>query len=313
MVISMSWDTTEDRETINSKQVFCDVFCSKGIWTRWIKAHKISVIGINRQKCVARNPRDCDVSILLCFQSQMKDSTGLDDSRQYDFDLGPFQLEEGRFIRKFLAVPDGATWATVTLHFEGKTGTKVYYVALQQLVPTTHSEQYHVRDSIVRDAGRTYSTDYQVVSGFPLEIVIQQRWTSLGESFVTMDIQFHGKVSEIIKKIVSNEIGYASEEGTDSYLSVASTFAGRERSTMLGAAPVFAISCFPQPWWKLCFIFLQHENRIVFIPWKKNCGNNCRLNGREWCKWGYRKFPLTKSRILQLHAQTSLHLRVIRM
>lgn len=118
-----------------------------------------------------------------------------------NFQLGPFQLSEGRFMRKFLEVPTGASWVEIDIRAAEDGDGKEYFYQLQQLVPKGHKDllysTFFGMEGQTKSAGSSlFSKAFRVVASSTVEIVIEQWWASVGPSSLTIDVAYHGKITD---------------------------------------------------------------------------------------------------------------------
>ncbi|CAG8501846.1 10192_t:CDS:10 [Diversispora eburnea] len=111
--------------------------------------------------------------------------------------FGPGQIE-----RRFLKVPEGATFADMTVKFatSSLTSPARLWLHLIQLLPqkrfSAHERKYYF--SLVKGScegeGEEQVTkkQFSVIGGFTLEICLSQFWSSLGNHKVSLEIIFHG-------------------------------------------------------------------------------------------------------------------------
>ena len=108
------------------------------------------------------------------------------------------EFEPGRLHRRFLVVPDGATWADIRLE-RGELSPSLnsesdrrYVLHSLQLLP---GESYRAADDrryLTLADRQTRVLSRPVVPGHTLEVCLAQYWTSLGPSRVRMHVSFHG-------------------------------------------------------------------------------------------------------------------------
>ncbi|RHZ83471.1 hypothetical protein Glove_92g7 [Diversispora epigaea] len=114
-----------------------------------------------------------------------------------DCSFGPGHIE-----RRFLKVPEGATFADMTIKFatSSLTSPARLWLNLIQLLPqkrfTAHKREYYF--SLVKGScegeGEEQVTkkQFSVIGGVTLEICLAQFWSSLGSHKVSLEISFHG-------------------------------------------------------------------------------------------------------------------------
>lgn len=119
-----------------------------------------------------------------------------------DFDLGSFDFRPGTVIRRFMAIPDGATWVEITYTGGQFEGTRAYFIDMKYKVPdirhddTSHSQVIRVTQ------GQHFIYCMPVIGGRMFEICIGQYWSSFGESSMSVAVEFHGVTLNQGKELV---------------------------------------------------------------------------------------------------------------
>eukprot|EP01063_Lacrimia_lanifica_P001405 TRINITY_DN10711_c0_g2_i1.p1 TRINITY_DN10711_c0_g2~~TRINITY_DN10711_c0_g2_i1.p1 ORF type:complete len:1321 (+),score=563.72 TRINITY_DN10711_c0_g2_i1:40-4002(+) len=107
-------------------------------------------------------------------------------------------FEPGQIERRFLTVPEGATWCDVSLKALGDDPRRNIVVHALQLHPQLpfsayNSEQYHFIGGAQDEAALQ---SFKVIGGGTLELTFAQFWSSLGRSTVEVKVEFHGIVAD---------------------------------------------------------------------------------------------------------------------
>ncbi|GAB4814120.1 hypothetical protein N2152v2_001166 [Parachlorella kessleri] len=106
--------------------------------------------------------------------------------------LGSLQFEAGREVRRFIAVPEGATWAEMRIR-AGQTDTpKLFLLRATQLLPHTRFSDSEHRSMVQLSAFGDHVSSFAVRAGGTLEVTLAQFWSSLGSATLDVDISFHG-------------------------------------------------------------------------------------------------------------------------
>lgn len=120
-------------------------------------------------------------------------------------DLGRFEFVPGKEQRRFVAVPEGATWAELKMKYPlhdnnngtGTTGSghcipKSYMVRATQLAPQTRYSDTEHRNFVQLTPGSDHTASLAVLPGTTLEVTLAQFWSSLGDSALDVELTFHG-------------------------------------------------------------------------------------------------------------------------
>ena len=109
---------------------------------------------------------------------------------------GSLDMHPGVIHRHFIAVPEGATWAEITVDMDGYSGLggdrRMLYMHAMQLVP-------HVPFSLTEHKPRWFAEEgskkvhkFKVWGGRTLELTLAQFWSSLGAGTAGLSVTFHG-------------------------------------------------------------------------------------------------------------------------
>ncbi|MEW5318316.1 MAG: hypothetical protein WDW38_009545 [Sanguina aurantia] len=122
--------------------------------------------------------------------------------------LGPLEMQPGSEHRHFVAVPNGATWAEVLLRSGTHDTPKIYLFRATQLRPDSNYKEHETRTQVTMTSNAEHTVNIPVSGGSTMEVTLAQFWSSLGDSSLTYEIQFHG--------VGLASSGDASEEGGSS-------------------------------------------------------------------------------------------------
>ena len=101
-------------------------------------------------------------------------------------------LKSGTEIRRFFSVPAGATWADLTLRLSAADEQRTILVHPVQLYDGEAFSAADHRSYIRLVPGEEKTQSFAVQGGRTLELVLSQYWSSMGDSKLDFDIQFHG-------------------------------------------------------------------------------------------------------------------------
>jgi tripeptidyl-peptidase-2 len=119
-------------------------------------------------------------------------------------DLGRFEFVPGKEQRRFVAVPEGATWAELKMNYplndnnstttvtSGQHIPKSYMVRATQLAPQTRYSDTEHRSFVQLTPGSDHIASLAVLPGTTLEVTLAQFWSSLGDSALDVELTFHG-------------------------------------------------------------------------------------------------------------------------
>ncbi len=105
----------------------------------------------------------------------------------------------GVIVRRFIAVPDSATWATVRFSLSDNSGsgsTRQFMLHAVQVIPGETNREHEHKAMFNATTERESVINFPVVAGRSIELAIAQYWSSLGECDLTYDIEFHGLVPD---------------------------------------------------------------------------------------------------------------------
>ena len=106
--------------------------------------------------------------------------------------LGEERFVPGTELRKFVAVPNGATWAELKIKAIDSTTPKGLMVRATAIRPHTRYSDSEYRSYIQLTPRGESSAAFAVVQGSTLEVMVAQFWSSLGDCTLNMEIIFHG-------------------------------------------------------------------------------------------------------------------------
>lgn len=101
-------------------------------------------------------------------------------------------FEPGKLQRNFLAVPDGATWADLTIVPKSTDGPRLLAIQALQLLPRAAETEHKYEQYILLRPGDQVVRSFPVVGGRTLELAVAQYWSSLGEGDFDFQLSFHG-------------------------------------------------------------------------------------------------------------------------
>jgi len=106
---------------------------------------------------------------------------------------GKTTFQPGQVERHFVAVPAGATWATLKLHSLTDSGEqRTYVVHTLQTVPGRSYRSTENRRYVSMKGGEENVHVLPVMAGRTLEVCLAQYWSSLGPSELDYELTFHG-------------------------------------------------------------------------------------------------------------------------
>lgn len=109
-----------------------------------------------------------------------------------DIRFGKVNFVPGREVRRFVAVPEGATWAELRIaSLEGET-PKHFMIRATSVLPHTRYSDCEYRSSVALPQHSLHFTSFAVREGSTLELTLAQFWSSLGNSSLQVDLSFHG-------------------------------------------------------------------------------------------------------------------------
>ena len=102
-------------------------------------------------------------------------------------------FEPGKIERRFLHVPEGATWADLSLKLAGdQPEHQTFLLHTVQLVEGASFEDFSHRKFLSLTPGHQSVQSIPVVGGRTLEVCLAQYWSSLGKSEAQWSLTFHG-------------------------------------------------------------------------------------------------------------------------
>ena len=162
-------------------------------------AHYADVAGYDAAKPGSLGPLfRVPVAVIRPHADLMAPGAGL----TYGYDALPFA--PGHIERRFVVPPTGATWATVTIEARAAprsrelAGSCAYMLHTTQLLPSTSIQELEYVTRLTLLGGSTpaaarHSThSMDVVGGVLMEVTVAQWWSSLGDTDVSLSIEFHG-------------------------------------------------------------------------------------------------------------------------
>ncbi|KAI8616739.1 subtilase family-domain-containing protein [Chytriomyces sp. MP71] len=124
------------------------------------------------------------------------------------------EFTSGKIERKFIPVPSGANYATVTVRSKERVGNAAFWINIQQIhAQTPYSAfesgmylQLGSTTSGVEGEEFVKSQSFPVVPGFTAEFVMCQYCTALGTTVVSVDVEFHG-IQVSASSVVEGQFG----------------------------------------------------------------------------------------------------------
>ncbi|MGD9857392.1 MAG: tripeptidyl peptidase II, partial [Planctomycetaceae bacterium] len=101
-------------------------------------------------------------------------------------------LRPGRVERRFVVVPDGATWLDLHFDLEQADTARTFVVHTVQTVAGHSSEDGEMQEYLNMEQGSRTVRSVPVIAGRTLEVCLAQYWSSLGESQLKMTLEFRG-------------------------------------------------------------------------------------------------------------------------
>ncbi len=101
-------------------------------------------------------------------------------------------LEPGEIHRSLLAVPQGATWADVSLQSLSADSSRSYLLHTVQAAAGQSFEDHEFKQYLTLTPGETQRRSLAVTPGMAVEVCLAQNWSSLGSSRVQLKVNFHG-------------------------------------------------------------------------------------------------------------------------
>lgn len=105
------------------------------------------------------------------------------------------QFTPGEVKRHFVVVPEGATWAEVSLSCGHVDGSRIFMLHCAHALKGTRADEVERNSRVVMTSHAHRTESLYVVQGSTLEIALAQFWSSAGETQgVTLKVDFHGIV-----------------------------------------------------------------------------------------------------------------------
>lgn len=106
--------------------------------------------------------------------------------------LGTEPFVPGKEMRRFVAVPEGATWAEMKIKAVAGETPKSLMLRATALVPHTRYSDSEHRSFVQLAPYAEHTTSFTVTPGTTLEVTVAQFWSSLGEATLETELHFHG-------------------------------------------------------------------------------------------------------------------------
>ena len=104
-------------------------------------------------------------------------------------------MAPGRVERRFVAVPDGATWADLRFHMEAHENggrARMFMVHALQAIPGLTNRDGEKNNFVVLEPETPKVISFPVQPGRTMELAISQYWSSLGDCDLHYELTFHG-------------------------------------------------------------------------------------------------------------------------
>ena len=104
-------------------------------------------------------------------------------------------MAPGRIERRFIAVPDGATWADLRFHMEPHENggrARMFMVHALQAIPGLTNRDGEKNNFLVLEPEVPKVVSFPVQPGRTMELAISQYWSSLGDCDLHYELSFHG-------------------------------------------------------------------------------------------------------------------------
>lgn len=101
-------------------------------------------------------------------------------------------LRSGRIERRFLAAPEGATWADIRVQRLDDEEPRLVLLHVVQLRPGRHYHQDEFQEYMTLGPGADVVKSMAVEGGRTMELCLAQFWSSLGECELSVEVTFHG-------------------------------------------------------------------------------------------------------------------------
>lgn len=104
-------------------------------------------------------------------------------------------MAPGRIERRFIAVPDGATWVDLRFHMEPHENggrARMFMVHALQAIPGLTNRDGEKNNFVVLEPEVPKVVSFPVQPGRTMELAISQYWSSLGDCDLHYELSFHG-------------------------------------------------------------------------------------------------------------------------
>lgn len=105
------------------------------------------------------------------------------------------EMSPGRIERRFVEVPDGATWADLRFHMEPHDNggrSRLFMVHAVQAIPGLTNRDGETNNPVVLEPEVPKVISFAVQPGRTMELAIAQYWSSLGDCNLHYELTFHG-------------------------------------------------------------------------------------------------------------------------
>jgi tripeptidyl-peptidase-2 len=109
---------------------------------------------------------------------------------------GQMRFGPGEIERRFIAVPEGASWADIRLTTVEAEAPRRLVLHTVQAMPGLPFDAFNKREYIWMSAGSEEVRTIPVVGGRTIELCLAQYWSSLGEGTFDVEVGFHGLTPE---------------------------------------------------------------------------------------------------------------------
>ncbi|CAG9460207.1 unnamed protein product [Pedinophyceae sp. YPF-701] len=106
-------------------------------------------------------------------------------------DLGEFAFEAGTEVRRFVEVPQGATWAEVRFESVESDVPLNYMLRATHLMPQQRYSDTEARSFVSLEPHSQHALHLPLSGGTTMEITMSQFWTALGRSKLRCSVDFH--------------------------------------------------------------------------------------------------------------------------
>ncbi|KAL0024941.1 hypothetical protein WJX77_004746 [Trebouxia sp. C0004] len=106
--------------------------------------------------------------------------------------LGTVHFQPGTEVRRFLEVPEGATWGEMTLKAGNHATPRNFMLRATQILPHTRYSDTEARAYASLGAHARHVMNFKLTGAATLEITLSQFWSSLGEGNLEVEVAFHG-------------------------------------------------------------------------------------------------------------------------